>query len=117
MRGRALKTREMLLSQAISALLGQLQAGAMQDRCYAAHTLASLLEAEEAKYRALVGDPHSSPSLRNHYTIGKLLSAIKVRQQLSCKPIWDLQQAGWKRTLVNTLTWHHCSSNLEHIPN
>jgi hypothetical protein len=75
----------MPLLQAISALLGQLQAGAMQDRCYAAHTLASLLEAEEAKYRALVGDPHTSPSLRNHYTIGKLLNAIKVRQQPPCK--------------------------------
>jgi hypothetical protein len=72
--------------QAISALLRQLQAGAMQDRCYAAHTLASLLEAEEAKYKALVGDQaHISPSLRNHYTIGKLLNAIKVRQQPPCK--------------------------------
>ncbi|KAF6254729.1 hypothetical protein COO60DRAFT_1642091 [Scenedesmus sp. NREL 46B-D3] len=54
----------------------------MQDRCYAAHTLASLLEAEEAKYKALVGDPHSSPSLRNHYTIGKLLNAIKDEEEL-----------------------------------
>lgn len=101
----------MRLLQATSALLGQLQAGAMQARCYAAHTLASLLEAEEAKYRALVGDPHTSPSLRNHYTIGKLLNAIKVRQQLSCKRLAALPSRWFKRTSVNMLTWHDSSSD------
>lgn len=45
----------------------------------AAHRLAALLEAEEAKYRAVVGDPHANPSLRNHYGIGKVLAFIKVR--------------------------------------
>lgn len=45
----------------------------------AAHRLAALLEAEEAKFRAAVGDPHANPSLRNHYGVGRVLGWIKVR--------------------------------------
>lgn len=65
--------------QAVQQLLSQLSSGTEQQRIVAAHTLANLLETEEAKYRALVGDPHANPNLRSHYTIGKVLSVLKVR--------------------------------------
>lgn len=70
----------MLLScwQVVQQLLAQLSAGSEQQRIVAAHTLSHLLETEEAKYRALVGDPHANPNLRSHYAIGKVLSVLKV---------------------------------------
>jgi hypothetical protein len=52
--------------------------------------LANLLETEEAKYRALVGDPHVNPNLRTHYTVGKVLSVLKVS---SCCPNSNLHSA------------------------
>lgn len=67
--------------QAINHNIQQIGQGSIEDRIVAAHQYASMLEAEESRYRALVGDPHSSPNLRSHYTVGKLLTAIKVRQQ------------------------------------
>lgn len=71
-------TAALIPPQAIGQLLAQLGAGNEQERIVAAHTLAHLLETEEAKYRTLVGDPHANPNLRSHYAVGKLLSAIKV---------------------------------------
>lgn len=59
--------------------MSQLATGNEQQRIIAAHTLSHLLETEEAKYRALVGDPHANPNLRAHYTIGKVLAVLKVR--------------------------------------
>lgn len=63
-------------------MIHQIGHGRIEDRIFAAHQYASLLEAEESKYRTLVGDPHASPNLRSHYTIGKLLNAIKVRNSI-----------------------------------
>jgi len=68
--------------QAVQQLVSQLASGNEQQRIVAAHTLSHLLETEEAKYRALVGDPHLNPNLRSHYTIGKVLSVLKVRRWL-----------------------------------
>jgi len=65
--------------QAVQQLLQQISQVPLQDRIFAAHQLAALLETEEAKYRTHVGDPHENPSLRYHYTIGKVLAAVKVR--------------------------------------
>jgi hypothetical protein len=65
--------------QVVLGLLRTLDEGNGEEQVGAAHHLAALLEAEEAKYRAVVGDPHANPSLRNHYAIGKLLGFIKVR--------------------------------------
>eukprot|EP00775_Hariotina_reticulata_P010779 gene10778-10935_t len=68
--------------QAVQQLLQQISQGALQDRIFAAHQLAALLETEEAKYRTHVGDPHENPSLRYHYTIGKILAAVKDAEDI-----------------------------------
>lgn len=80
--------------QVVQQLLSRLATGNDQQRIIAAHTLSHLLETEEAKYRCLVGDPHINPNLRSHYTIGKVLAVIKVRQQAlltmgpsPCRPV------------------------------
>jgi len=65
-------------TQVVLGLLRALDEGGPDEQCFAAHRLAALLEVEEAKYRAVVGDPHANPSLRNHYAIGKILAFIKV---------------------------------------
>lgn len=67
-----------LLPQAVHSLLAQIGAGSEPDRIFAAHQLAALVETEEAKFRALVGDPSANPNLRSHYAIGKILAAVKV---------------------------------------
>lgn len=61
-------------------LLYQIDGGTLAGRVEidSAHALAALVETEETKYRNAVGDPHAAPSLRTHYAIGKVLSAIKV---------------------------------------
>jgi hypothetical protein len=68
----------MAIVQLVKELLRQIRSGQDDEKLFAAHRLASLLEVEEAKYRAVVGDPHGNQSLRNHYGIGKLLSYVKV---------------------------------------
>eukprot|EP00878_Enallax_costatus_P035651 GHUV01039838.1.p1 GENE.GHUV01039838.1~~GHUV01039838.1.p1 ORF type:complete len:184 (+),score=10.48 GHUV01039838.1:998-1549(+) len=75
-------TPAVLDAAAIKQIIQQIGHGSTEDRIFAAHQYASLLEAEESRYRALVGDPHSSPNLRSHYTIGKLLNAIKDEEEI-----------------------------------
>jgi hypothetical protein len=81
--------------------VSRLATGNEQQRITAAHTLAHLLETEEARYRALVGDPHANPNLRTHYTVGKVLSVLNVSRNTrhSCT-------CGWCRSAAARLaTW------------
>lgn len=48
----------------------------------AAHQLAGALEAEEAHFLVLAGDPAFHPMQRTHFPIGKLLAAVKSHQEL-----------------------------------
>ena len=85
-------------SQAILGLLRTIDEGEPDEQCFAAHRLAALLEAEEAKYRAVVGDPHANPSLRNHYAVGKILAFIKVRAaQWAVRRAWRGSKAAAAR--------------------
>ena len=77
--------------QAVQQLVNRLANGNEQQRIVVAHTLSHLLETEEAKYRVLVGDPHSNPNLRSHYTIGKVLAVLKVS---SCRILPTRHAAG-----------------------
>ncbi|KIY96542.1 HIV-1 Vpr-binding protein [Monoraphidium neglectum] len=81
--GRPLPALPAVIShEVILGLLRALDEGGADEQCFAAHRLAALLEAEEAKYRAVVGDPHANPSLRNHYTVGKILAFIKEEEDV-----------------------------------
>jgi hypothetical protein len=91
--------------QTVQALLRRVASGAAEERVFAAHELASLLETEESRYRGLVGDPHASPGLRAHYPIGKLLSAIKVR--FHCCSRWPRGSCQLLRAAASLL---HCPS-------
>lgn len=48
----------------------------------AAHQLAGALEAGEAHFLALAGDPAFHPMQRTHFPIGKLLAAVKSHQDV-----------------------------------
>lgn len=44
----------------------------------AMHQLASTIEAEEARYRQVAGDPWNNPSQRSTHALGRLLAIIRV---------------------------------------
>jgi hypothetical protein len=64
--------------QYVQELVSSIHGSEGQEQLQRVHLLASLVEAQEAKFRGAVGDPHANPGLRSHYPIGKLLDAIKV---------------------------------------
>ena len=64
--------------QAVREHLAALSSGTGGAQLAAAAWLAELLEAEEARYRDVVGDPYGNPSGRNGHSIGRLLGLIKV---------------------------------------
>lgn len=58
----------------------------------AAHQLAGALEAEEAHFLVLAGDPAFHPMQRTHFPIGKLLAAVKSHQD-----VYDVIAEQWSQ--------------------
>ncbi len=69
-------------NQAVRGLLSTISGGGFNAQLEAAAQLSALLEAEESRFRDVVGDPWAAPAAqRGAHSVGKLLACIKVAGQ------------------------------------
>ncbi|KXZ51678.1 hypothetical protein GPECTOR_11g13 [Gonium pectorale] len=70
-------------TQAVRELLSTISGGGFSAQLSAAAGLAALLEAEEGRFRDVVGDPWAGPAgQRQAHSIGKLLACVKDRESV-----------------------------------